>query len=81
MHAFPFLYTSPVLTALVPPSPQALGESALGGSDVLRPPLVPGGGGRHCHSLVNRTDDPTVFVVQVSSLHLPKRLCNSSTLP
>ena len=34
---------------------------------MLRPPLVPGGGGRHCHSLVNRTDDPTVFVVQVSS--------------
>ena len=46
---------------------------------MLRPPLVPGGGGRHCHSLVNRTDDPTVFVVQVSSLHLPKRLCNIST--
>ena len=34
---------------------------------VSYPPLVPGGGGRRCHSLVNRMDDPSVFVVQVPS--------------
>ena len=48
-------------------SSQVVGESGVGGMGVSYPPLVPGGGGRRCHSLVNRMDDPSVFVVQVPS--------------